>query len=307
MMNEENKNVTSEPRIELSMVKNGAVNSTPILGDNIVPVPEKKEKKRNSVAIYILLGVVLVFVTFLMLVVNFKDEFTNRKSAYIKNENLVYENPGKNDIVDFQITETLVMQMKVTDIIDEGDKTLVIYDLYVKGSNNVLSNNTTWMDKNKILVPFKQVGDSFIIVDDDSNDYQGVILDVFASDGTLNVMDEMDLNLKGLYIKDYAVTQDSLILTVSRVSELNYYIYYNGLYSDINGQVVTDVGEDRFTYENGISICTDSINQIPGETLVNATYEFNLVDGKLALNNPSITDTETLTSFIESKKSDICQ
>lgn len=307
MMNEENKNVTSEPRIELSMVKNGAVNSTPILGDNIVPVPEKKEKKKNSVAIYIVLGVVLVFATFLMLVVNFKDEFANRKSAYVKNENLVYENPGKNDIVDFQITETLVMQMKVTDIIDEGDKTLVIYDLYVKGSNNILSNNTTWMEKNKILVPFKQVGDSFIMVDDDSNDYQGVILDVFTSDGTLNVMDEMDLNLKGLYIKDYTVTQDSLILTVSRVSELNYYIYYNGLYSDINGQVVTDAGEDRFTYENGISICTDSINQIPGETLVNATYEFNLIDGKLVLNNPSITDTETLTSFIESKKADICQ
>lgn len=307
MMNEENKNVTSEPRIELSMVKNGAVNSTPILGDNIVPVPEKKEKKKNSVAIYIVLGVVLVFATFLMLVVNFKDEFANRKSAYVKNENLVYENPGKNDIVDFQITETLVMQMKVTDIIDEGDKTLVIYDLYVKGSNNILSNNTTWMDKNRILVPFKQVGDSFIMVDDDSNDYQGVILDVFVSDGTLNVMDEMDLNLKGLYIKDYTVTQDSLILTVSRVSELNYYIYYNGLYSDINGQVVTDAGEDIFTYENGISICTDSINQIPGETLVNATYEFNLVDGKLVLNNPSITDTETLTSFIESKKAVICQ
>lgn len=307
MMNEENKNVTSEPRIELSMVKNGTVNSTPILGDNIVPVPEKKEKKKNSVAIYIVLGVVLVFVTFLMLVVNFKDQFTNRKSAYVKNENLVYENPGKNDIVDFQITETLVMQMKVTDIIDEGDKTLVIYDLYVKGSNTILSNNTTWMEKNKILVLFKQVGDSFIIVDDDSNVYQGVILDVFTSDGTLNVMDEMDLNLKGLYIKDYTVTHDSLILAVSRVSELNYYIYYNGLYSDINGQVVTDAGEDRFTYENGISICTDSINQIPGETLVNATYEFNLVDGKLVLNNPSITDTETLASFIESKKADICQ
>lgn len=307
MMNEENKNATSEPRIELSMVKNGTVNSTPILGDNIIPVPEKKEKKKNSVAIYIVLGVVLVFVTFLMLVVNFKDQFANRKSAYVKNENLVYENPGKNDIVDFQITETLVMQMKVTDIIDEGDNNLVIYDLYIKGSNNILSNNTTWMEKNKILVPFKQVGDSFIIVDDDLNDYQGVILDVFSSDGTLNVMDEMDLNLKGLYIKDYTVTHDSLILTVSRVSELNYYIYYNGLYSDINGQVVTDVGEDRFTYENGISICTDSINQIPGETLVNATYEFNLVDGKLVLNNPSITDTETLTSFIESKKADICQ
>ena len=307
MMNEENKNATSEPKIELSMVKNGAVNSTPILGDNIVPVPEKKEKKKNSVAIYIVLGVVLVFVTFLMLVVNFKDQFNNRKSAYVKNENLVYENPGKNDIVDFQITETLIMQMKVTDIIDEGDNNLVIYDLYVKGSNNILSNNTTWMEKNKILVPFKHVGDSFIIVDDDLNDYQGVILDVFASDGTLNVMDEMDLNLKGLYIKDYTVTHDSLILAVSRVSELNYYIYYNGLYSDINGQVVTAAGEDRFTYENGISICTDSINQIPGETLVNATYEFNLVDSKLILNNPSITDTETLTSFIESKKADICQ
>ena len=307
MMNEENKNATIEPKIELSMVKNGAVNSTPILGDNIVPVPEKKEKKKNSVAIYIVLGVVLVFVTFLMLVVNFKDQFTNRKSAYVKNDNLVYENPGRNDIVDFQITETLIMQMKVTDIIDEGDNNLVIYDLYVKGSNNILSNNTTWMEKNKIFVPFKHVGDSFIIVDDDLNDYQGVILDVFASDGTLNVMDEMDLNLKGLYIKDYTVTHDSLILAVSRVSELNYYIYYNGLYSDINGQVVTDAGEDRFTYENGISICTDSINQIPGETLVNATYEFNLVDGKLVLNNPSITDTETLTSFIESKKADICQ
>ena len=290
-------NLANTAKIEMAPIQNGVVQSNKVFNGDVVKNTESK--KKVNLPLIILLFIAFAFIIGLIVYkINNKD--TNVSVASVEGNNLVYTNPKKNDVATFNVNDNLTMQIKITDVIEETNATLVIYNLYVKDSKNVLEDNSVWVDNNKIQIPIKMIGDSLLFVGDSFNDYGGLVLNVFLPNGELHTLDDLDDDIKGFRITDYTVDDNKLSVNFTRIeNETN--VVYKAETSTLGN--ISEVG----LKEAGTSICSDDINSLDQLMTVSATYIYSLKGNVLLMNNPTIENAVTLSEFIEQNRSTLCQ
>jgi len=271
-------------------------------GGNGINEPKKKS---NVVSIIVLIVAVLVLIGIILFkyVFNGKINLSGTLTGTVQTDALVYKDAKKGDKITFSVTDTLKLILTIDEYeVQEGVGTKVTCSLKEADGSESVSLSNIWLENDNVTlkVPFNKVGNYAVL----TNSITSSEFSVISPEGKVTKYNDMASYVNeesGLIVNYINATSDEIQIEASRKTGIGA-LKYGTLITEID---YSTENEDefskfsRYSVGDGFIYCLDDTSKIPEGTTVNASFTIKLTDGKLNLDNPTVSDKTDFKTFLE--------
>lgn len=270
------------------------------------------KKKSNVVSVIVLIVAILVLIGIILFkyVFNGKINLSGTLTGTVQTDALVYKGAKKGDKITFGVTDTLKLILTIDEYeVQEGVGTKVACSIKEADGSESVSLSNIWLENDNVTlkVPFNKVGNYAVL----TNSITSSELSVISPEGKVTKYNDMASYVNeesGLIISFTSATTDEIQIEASRETGMGA-LKYGTLKTEID---YSTENEDelskfsRYSVGDGFIYCLDNTSKIPEGTTVNASFTIKLTDGKLNLDNPTVSDKTDFKTFLEQSKDIEC-
>ena len=278
-------------------------------GTNIEP-----KKKNNIVSIIVLIVAVLVLIGIVLFrfVFNGNINLGGGLKGTVQGNTLIYKGVKKGEKIHFEITDKLKLVLTIDELeVQDGVGTKVTCSLREADGKDSVTLTNRWLedDNQTIKLDYNKIGDYAVI----NNSVLTSELSVISPDGTLTRFNDMSSFVneeKGLVINFSSVTSSEIQIEATRATGMGS-IVYGDLKTEIDYDKISENEDEmskysRYSLCDGFIMCIDDISKLPETTTINALFTFKLVDGKIDLTKPEVSDKVDFKTYYETNKDTEC-
>ena len=279
-------------------------------GTNIEP-----KKKNNIVSIIVLIVAVLVLIGIILFrfVFNGNINLGGGLKGTVQGNTLIYKGVKKGEKINFEITDKLKLVLTIDELeVQDGVGTKVTCSIREADGKDSVTLTNRWLedDNQTIKLDYNKIGDYAVI----NNSVLTSELSVISPDGTLTRFNDMSSFVneeKGLVINFSSVTSSEIQIEATRATGMGS-IVYGDLKTEIDYDKISENEDEmskysRYSLGDGFIMCIDDISKLPETTTINALFTFKLVDGKIDLTKPEVSDKVDFKTYYETNKETECQ
>ena len=278
-------------------------------GTNIEP-----KKKNNIVSIIVLIVAVLVLIGIILFrfVFNGNINLVGGLTGTVQGNTLIYKGVKKGDKINFEVTDKLKLVLTIDELeVQDGVGTKVTCSIREADGKDSVTLTNRWLedDNETIKIDYNKIGDYAVI----NNSVLSSELSVISSDGTLTRLNDMSSFVneeKGLVINFSAVTSSEIQIEATRATGMGS-IVYGDLKTEIDYDKISENEDEMYKYSryslgDGFIMCIDDISKLPETATISALFTFKLVDGKIDLSKPEVSDKVDFKTYYETNKDTEC-
>ncbi|MBP5683982.1 MAG: hypothetical protein J6X02_01845 [Bacilli bacterium] len=278
-------------------------------GTNIEP-----KKKNNIVSIIVLIVAVLVLIGIILFrfVFNGNINLGGGLKGTVQGNTLIYKGVKKGEKINFEITDKLKLVLTIDELeVQDGVGTKVTCSIREADGKDSVTLTNRWLedDNQTIKLDYNKIGDYAVI----NNSVLTSELSVISPDGTLTRFNDMSSFVneeKGLVINFSSVTSSEIQIEATRATGMGS-IVYGDLKTEIDYDKISENEDEmskysRYSLGDGFIMCIDDISKLPETTTINALFTFKLVDGKIDLTKPEVSDKVDFKTYYETNKDTEC-